>query len=226
MKAPLIELGSYRNNATIIICPTRGMIPASVVSTWMAMVPPQNAQRAWVMVTGGEVGDAYNTAMEQIRSSKWGGPYQYVMTVEDDHLLPRDTMLTLIREMDHGWDMLAALYYTKSDPSLPLALGEPAGWKGQREFNHQTDFYHLNTIEAEKEKRVIEVCGAPMGCTLFKMSLFDEIPYPWFETITNGSNVQGQDLNFCSKLQRAGKKVGVHCGLRIGHLDVATGKVY
>ena len=50
-----------------------------------------------------------------------------------------------------------------------------------------------------------------MGCALLKMSVFDKIPYPWFEFKyyeKNGRWEQtSEDLLFCQKLQDAGLKI-------------------
>jgi hypothetical protein len=75
------------------------------------------------------------------------------------------------------------------------------------------------------------VCGIAMGCALWRMDLFRDIPPPWFVTVADvvpGKGIQGftQDLFFCQKAVLAGKRFAVDMRVKVGHLDINTGHVY
>lgn len=222
---PVMKLDTFRDRSTIIVCPTLGMIPTTVVSCWLAMTPPLNSGRAFVFTENGEVGDAYERAVAQILTGSWGD-FNYLMTVEADNMLPRNAHIDLVKAMESGdWDVMAALYYSKGTPSEPMVFGHPNG-ADPTNLDLTRDFQRFDVTEAEKAGAVVEVNGVPMGCTLFKMDLFRELDPPWFVTVADKGIVQTQDLYFSNRLRKAGKKLGVHCGVRVGHLDVKTREVY
>jgi hypothetical protein len=70
-----------------------------------------------------------------------------------------------------------------------------------------------------------------MGCSLWRMSLFKEMPAPWFVTLNEVTDERkiscaSQDLYFCERLKRAGKRLAVDLRVHVGHMDVETGIVY
>ena len=59
--------GAYRDLSTVIICPTRGVIPATVVQSWMNLMRPMNQKVIGpIFIQGMEVGEAYCAAIEMI----------------------------------------------------------------------------------------------------------------------------------------------------------------
>ena len=62
---------SYRDLSTIIICPTRGQIPARVVQSWMGLMRPMNQKVIGpIFAIGMEVGAAYNSLIENTLPKK------------------------------------------------------------------------------------------------------------------------------------------------------------
>lgn len=68
------------------------------------------------------------------------------------------------------------------------------------------------------------------ACGLFDISVFENIAFPWFETIketlpTLGEHTVGEDISFCDKARAAGYEICVDSGLEVGHLmTIAVGK--
>lgn len=60
----------------------------------------------------------------------------------------------------------------------------------------------------------VETTGA--GCLLINLSCLEGIEEPWFEI----KDKKGEDINFCYKAAKAGKKVYVDCDVNIGHLSM------
>ena len=56
----------YRDLSTVMVCPTRGVIPARVVQSMMDMVPMMNQAFIRMFIETMEVAAAYNTAVETI----------------------------------------------------------------------------------------------------------------------------------------------------------------
>jgi hypothetical protein len=223
---------TYRDSSTVMVCPTRGMIPQAVVEAILGMITVPNQKRSVRFVSGAEVADAYNKAIAEILGDWQLSKYRYILTFEDDNLPPIDGHLRLLDAIQSGpWDAVSGIYFTRRSPPTPLAIGDPAASSLDAMFDWKTRDVRA-AIEAGE---TVEVNGLPMGFTLFKMDLFREMPAPWFRTVNEyvraGDRIVGRrqathDLDFCERARTAGKRFAVDCGVKVGHLDVATGVVY
>lgn len=225
-----IRLNSYSDQSTVCIIPTRGKVDARVVNSWFKLMTPTNQKFVRLMVQGGEVADAYNTAIIGALNHPGIGKYKYLLTMEDDNLPPPDGFLKLMRSMleaekkgENLW-AVSGLYWTKGEQEgVPIAFGDVR----KKEFN-------LDYIEFKKEG-VTPCCVIPQGFTLFKMDIFRKLPYPWFKTLdvydpTAPAFNQGisitQDSYFFENCYNAGLRFGVRADVRVGHLDMETGQVW
>lgn len=220
---------TYRDNSTIIVVPTRGTgIHQKVVQSWLNLIAPMNQKRAWFFATGHEVGQAYDTVVKNILADKNLSTWKYVLTVEDDNVLPADAHVRLLESIEWGkYDAVGGLYFTKGDLNMPMAYGDAVEYvkTGVMEFRP------LDTRQAIQGGQILPCLGLAMGCTLFRMDLLREIPGPWFETVADivpdkGAQCYTQDLNFWSKAVPKGKRAAVDCRVHVGHVDPATGIVY
>jgi hypothetical protein len=221
---------TYRDSSTVIIVPSReDKFHVRVVQAWQNLIAPMNQKRAFIYVTGDEVGVAYTnmvkTILEHPELSKW----RYVMTLESDNLPPPDAHIRLLESIEQfGLDGVSGIYFTKGDVNMPMCYGDPAAFQqtGVLDFKPRDIRAALNAGD-----RVVECSGIAMGCSLYRMDLFRQIEAPWFVTtsdIVEGKGPVGytQDLAFCEKAKRAGKRFAVDLRVRVGHLDLATGVVY
>jgi hypothetical protein len=240
---------TYKDNSTIIVVPMRGVeihddSPAcksgdhrackkpfahqKVISSWMNLIAPMNQKRMLIQVVGHEVGQAYNEAISQIIKNPDWSKWPYIMTLEDDNLPQPDAHLRLLESIEWGgFDAVSGLYFTKGDFGMPMAYGDPEEYRR----TGQLDFRPRDIRTALQYGNIMEVNGIAMGCAIWKTSLFREIPPPWFVTVSEfipdkGSVAQTQDLHFCEKARRAGKKFAVDLRVRVGHMDINTGIVY
>jgi hypothetical protein len=225
----LLNESSYKDCSTIILCPTRGTIHWKVVNSWQGMMTPMNQKRIFIFCAGAEVGQAYNQMILNILNDPVLSKFKYVMTVEDDNIQPPDAHLRLLESIEHGhgYDAVSGLYFTKGPVGMPMAYGDP------QEFmtTGNLDFKPRNVVQAIDRGLLVEVNGIAMGCSLYRMDLFRYVPPPWFVTLNDiipgvGAMSYTQDLNFCEKAKRMGKKFAVDCRVKVGHLDVETGLVY
>lgn len=232
---------TYKDSSTVIVIPTRideyekngkkipiPLIPEKVVSCWQALIAPMNQKRAMLFSSGHEVGQAYNALVAQILAHPELSKWKYMMTLEDDNLPPPDAHIRLLESIAWGdYDAISGLYFTKGDQNMPMAYGDPEEYKRTGAL----DFRPRDVREALAAGQIMPVNGIAMGCALWKMSLFREIPPPWFVTLNDlvpGQGIVGmtQDLEFCAKSVRAGKRFAVDLRVKVGHLDVGSGVVY
>lgn len=222
-----IPASTYKDNSTIMICPTRGMIHHKVVASWQGLMAPMNQKKMFLFCSGAEVGKAYDQMVLWILNHPELTKWKYIMTVEDDNLLPPDAHIRLLESIEEtGYDAMAGLYFTKGDYNMPMAYGDPNEFRATGKL----DFRPRNVVEALNAGKIMEVNGVAMGCTLYRLDLFKYIPPPWFVTVQeveNGANKgYTQDLWFCERAKRMGKKFGVDMRVKVGHLDPTTEVVY
>jgi len=220
---------AYKDASTVVLVPTRGTgISHRVVAAWEAMLAPMNQKKAKLYVAGAEVGHAYNDMLKHVLGDTNLSSWRYVLTLEDDNLPPPDAHIRLLESIELGpFDAVSGLYWTKGDWNMPMAYGDPDEYARTGVL----DFRPRNVLQALERGQVMEVNGIAMGCTLWRMSLFREVPAPWFVTVSDvvpdkGPQCYTQDLYFCERARRAGKRFAVDMRVKVGHLHVETGEVF
>lgn len=210
---------AYRDLSTVCVIPTRGTIPARVVESWWNLMTPMNNAFIRMFISGMEVGDAYNAAVETIMGHPQLSQFKYLLTLEEDNLPPPDGILKLYESIDE-YAVVGGLYWTKGEGGQPMIYGDP---KAMLAFQPQPPL----------PGRVQECNGLGMGFTLFRMDLFrdESIPKPWFKTIQEWSfetgTAQGtQDLYFMANVRKAGYRIASDNRVLVGHLDPTTGMVW
>lgn len=134
----------------------------------------------------------------------------WVFFLDSDVLVPPDGLKKLLA---HNLPVVSGLYGSRN--GYPVAM-----LKGDDPRCHSTV-----PIEALERDALYssENLGIGMGCCLIKMSVFDQLSYPWFVWTNDPmSNPQGlsEDLFFCASLQDLGVRVHIDPQVRCKHLDV------
>jgi hypothetical protein len=185
----------------------------------MGMMMPMNNAFFRMFVSGYEVGDAYNAALEVILAHEQLSKFKYVLTLEEDNMPPPDGLLKLYEAID-GYAAVGGLYWTKGEGGQPMQYGDP------REI--------LNFRPQMPVPGQLNECnGLGMGFTLFDMEVFKDpkLEKPFFKTIQEYSPETGaasgtQDLYFFAKVRKLGYKVACDARVLVGHLDPQTGQVW
>lgn len=219
---------TYKDSSTVIIIPSRGMIPDAVVRSWLSLIAPMNQKRAIMFASGHEVGAAYNDMIKNILAHPELSKWKYVMTLEDDNIPPPDAHIRLLESIEWGnYDAISALYFTKGEVNMPMAYGDPVEY----ERTGILDFKPRDVRAALAAGQIMKVNGIAMGCGLWRMELFKDISPPWYVTLNDvvpGKGIQcyTQDLSFCEKAVRRGKRFAVDMRVKVGHMDIASGIIY
>lgn len=212
---------TYKDLSTVIITPTRGgrSLCPKFVSAIMGLMRPMNQQcYGPVFMSGMEVGQAFNAAVEMILSNPVLSKFKYLLTVEDDNLPPPDGLLKLYESIGE-YDVVGGLYWTKGEAGQPMIYGNPS-------------VMPLNFVpQAVRENELQHCNGLGMGFNLFKMSVFSKVEKPWFETKQShdpnrGTQCYTQDLWFYERLARAGGKVACDNRVRVGHHDIEADQTW
>jgi hypothetical protein len=215
-----VPKSSFRDSSMCVLIPSRDPYLHTTFVQWLnAIAWPMNQKRAMFFISGAEVGKAYSEQIEGILAHPELGGWKYVLTIEDDVLVPQDAVLRLLESIELGpFDAVGGMYHTKGEINMPMAYGDPA------EFTRTgvLDFRPRNIAQALQHGEIVEVNGIAMGCSLYRMDVFRKMSGPWFVT-TEGAT---QDLQHCARGRRMGLRYAVDCRVRCGHADWSTGTVY
>jgi len=208
----LVRGNSYRDISTVCVVPTRGVITAKVVQSWMGLMSPMNQKFTRIFMIGMEVGEAYTSAIQLILSNPELSKWKYLLTLEEDNMPPPDGLLKLFENMDK-FDAIGGIYWTKGEGGQPMIYGDPKDPE-------------LNFRPQPPVMDIQECNGLGMGFTLFKMDIFKDarIEQPWFKTCQEldpqkGARVYTQDLYFFEKIKKLGYKVACDTRVKVGHYD-------
>lgn len=221
----LNDAQTYKDLSTVIVCPTRGVIPARVVGSWFNIIKPMN-QRVYgpIFMSGMEVGYAYEKIIGDILADPFLSKCKYILTIEEDNLPPPDGLLKLYEAIEGAvdgikYDVVGGLYWTKGEMGQPMIYGDPL-------------VMPINFIpQLPKPETVQRANGLGMGFNLFRTEMFAKVPRPWFKTEQSftpgvGSKVYTQDLYFFEKAAQAGFIFACDTRVKVGHLDTETDIVW
>lgn len=214
----LMRGSTYRDLSTIMLIPTRGLIPVKVVQSWLGMMTAMNQKFFRLFIENMEVGDAYNHGIKVILENPELSKWKYVLTIEEDNTPNPDSLLRLYEGMSK-FDVVGGLYWTKGDNGQPMIYGNVN--EVPRNFVPQLP----------QPECLQECCGLGMGFTMFKLSMFKKMPPPWFRTVQEyipgqGGKMGTQDLMFFQEAAKFGYRFACDTRVRIGHYDVNTNTVW
>lgn len=224
---------SYRDLSTVIVIPTRGQISTKVVSSLISLIPPQNQKRGMYLVENAEVGRAYEKALEGIMRDEELSKFKYVLTIEDDNIVPPMAHMMLLQSITkYKFAAMSGLYFAKGEFGFPMAFGDPNKFRDEGVF----DCIPRDMADAVRNNEVMEVNAIPMGCAIWEMAAFKKLKElkpeaPLFQTWQqhNGDDCGGyagqtQDIFICERIRRElGGRIGVDCRVKVGHYDAKTG---
>jgi hypothetical protein len=209
---------TYRDLSTIIVCPTRGMIPARIVQSWQGMIRPMNQKVLGpIFMEGMEVGEAYNSVIKMILENPELSKFKFMLTLEEDNAPPADGLMKLYESIDN-YDAVGGLYWTKGEGGQPMCYGNPADTP-------------INFIPQIPAPDTVTPCnGLGMGFTLFRMEMLRDKRFDygnWFKTkqevAYDGSvQVYTQDLWFFQNARALGYKFACDSRVKVGHYDPAN----
>jgi len=164
---------------------------------------PSGSQVRLFNCWGRKIDEAYNHIIQTALEDK----ADYIITVEDDTFPPEDALVKLMDLIRKNEKTAVGAWYPKREKSLegvPIIIK-----KGKRQY-------------LPADGKIHEVYTLPMGCSIFPIEMFMEIPYPWFATTANLT----QDSFFSQLAREHGWKLLVDTSIRCKHIDRVTGEVF
>lgn len=136
------------------------------------------------------------------------GGYTHLFTVDDDMIIPEDTIERLVA---HNKDFVGALANSRTLPAMPMVTQFKSN-----EISIKDSL--LGTFPIPKELFQCEAVGGSVN--LIKASVFSKLEMPWYanETHEGGLHKMGEDYWFCRQCRKAGVEVWCDPTLKIGHV--------
>ena len=136
------------------------------------------------------------------------GGYTHLFTVDDDMIIPEDTIERLVA-LDK--DFVGALANSRTLPQMPMVT----------QFNSDKVPLKeglLGTFPVPKEPFECVAIGGSVN--LMKTHIFDKLEKPWYanETYEGGLHKMGEDYWFCRQVRKAGFQIWCDPTLKIGHV--------
>lgn len=163
----------------------------------------------------------YGYQVDQIRNliAEWAKHYDYLLSVDSDIVLPRDTLLKMLSA---DKDIITGLYIQRkvTEQTLEVYMRD-----GPAVVNIPYSLIeNLPVVE-------VEACG--MGCALIKSEVFRKMEYPhfYYKSAIDHANTVSEDIYFCLKAKDLGFTVWAdpsikcdHIGTTVFSLDTAAEK--
>ena len=148
----------------------------------------------------------------------------YVLSVDNDVVLPKDALKLLLEDPKD-----ICLGYYAHRPKDNLYKGRTCICKLNDETGKAYYHYPIESEYTAKEMRAmaeagetkIEVHGGGMGCALVRTDVFRQIPYPWYDWVNYGDANRGmlsEDLYFCVLCRNSGYRIYADVRVGCGHL--------
>ncbi len=109
----------------------------------------------------------------------------HVLFLDSDITFPPHTLSRLLA---HDKDIVGGMYVQRVPPHHPLGVT----CEGQ----------HVAITSGLCQMKIM-----PTGCLLIRLSVFDALPKPWFNTVAVGEKIMGEDVYFCEHATGAGFQI-------------------
>ena len=137
----------------------------------------------------------------------------YVLMVDNDVILPKDTLINLL---SHDQEVVTGYYAhrqnnTYTGKSCLCKLGE---------FNY-TQQYSADELRELREQGeyCIQIHGGGAGCILIKSTVFQKFEFPWFKWVQyNDGGTLSEDLYFCEQCKNNNIPIYADTRVSCGHI--------
>lgn len=161
-------------------------------------------------------------ARNQIARATVDRGFDFVLMVDNDEVLPKDTITCLMEDQLSEPKFSMVVGYCLSRPcGTANTSGRTTAFKfGGRDYIVE-DAYTDKELKdlRSKGRHKLQIRGSGLGCALIHRSVFEKMSYPYFKWITYNSGSQlSEDLFFCEKFKEIGIPIFVDTRVSCGHM--------
>ncbi len=152
-------------------------------------------------------------AREKLVQVALQGEMDYIVMYDDDMILPADTVIRLIEDMEQKpeIDILAPLAFMRNPPHYAVMYIVEEGYDSVRKQE-----YYVNKFQKNYPRNTLVECDAVgFGAVIIKMSMVKKMTAPYFMSTT----ATGEDIMFCVNAKRQAKaRIFMDTRIKLGHL--------
>ncbi len=129
----------------------------------------------------------------------------YILFLDDDMVFQPNAITRLVAAAEkYELDCVSGLYCRRGKPFETFIMIR----KGD------TDRHFFYMPKPDQRNTLMECDATGLGCCLFKTSVFERVPTPWFELPDNMT----EDTYFFKKMNKSGIRCHVDTGITCGHI--------
>jgi len=151
----------------------------------------------------------YGYQIDQIRNliAEWAMRYDYLLSVDSDVVLPKDTLTKMISA---DKDVISGLYIQRIPNTHTLEIYKDTPNGGCTNIPYEE-------IEGAG---IFQIAACGMGCVLIKSDVFRKIKYPhfYYQSAIDHRNTISEDVYFCKKARENGFTVWADETIRCNHI--------
>ena len=164
------------------------------------------------------------TARNRIAQDALDCKADFVLSVDNDVVLPRDALKYLLED---ARDVNLGFYAHRDADNLyrgKTCICKLTDEEGNAYYHFPLESEYMATEMhqlADAGETKIQVHGGGMGCALIRTSVFERIEYPWYDWVNYGDKNRGmlsEDLYFCVQCAIAGIPIYADVRVGCGHL--------
>lgn len=155
----------------------------------------------------------YGYQISQVRnlSAEWAKRYDYMLSVDSDIVLPRDS---LVKMLQADKDIISGLYIQRipGTQTVEAYMDTPNGGCTNIPYS------------LLENRGIVEIAACGMGCALIKSEVFRKMEYPHFlyKEALDHKNTVSEDVYFCLKARSIGFKVWADTSIKCDHIGMST----
>ncbi len=170
-------------------------------------------------VRGYDVANARN----QIGQITIDNGYDYVLMVDNDVVIPKNTLSFLIDDLESENRVkgMAVGYCLRRTKNAENSENKTTVFKLGAKGYSLDDAYTAEELTdlCGKEQYKIRIRGSGLPCALVHKSIFKRVSYPWFKwQIYDNKTRLSEDLFFCSKIRDLAVPMYVDTRVKCGHM--------
>lgn len=193
----------------LIAIPSNRDLPKEFVARLLPLAAQVGVNNVCFMQNG-----MINQCRDSIFTHAYKNDYEYIMWLDDDMLMPPDTITRLLA---HKKDIVSGLYYNRGDYK-PLIYG--------LDYDDSDDTYSFSQMLEYPDNQLIKVGAVGFGCVLTKVETLTKV---WTSDIRGTSGTcfdfiggVGEDLSFGIRCKELGIETWVDTSLKLGHMGKFT----
>ena len=164
------------------------------------------------------------TARNKIAQTALDLEADYVLMVDNDVVLPRDTLVNLTDDLK---DVCLGYYAHRDTDNIyrgRTCVCKLYDSEGTKYFNYPLESEYsaqeLNDLHDNGTYK-LQIHGGGMGCAFIKTDLFRSLNYPWYDWVNYGDSNRGmlsEDLFFCELCRKSNIPIYTDTRVACGHI--------